>query len=94
MDQHVHEASAVKTWFLVLLMVGWVAFKGWLAFTFIGDLGMPDWDYRPIKDVPGESAYAIADPYYPLPHAQHVKGGLGKEENPLQLYIIPFQGVE
>ena len=94
MDQHVHEASAVKTWFLVLLMVGWVAFKGWLAFTFIGDLGMPDWDYRPIKDVPGESAYAIADPYHPLPHAQHVQGGLGKEENPLQLYIIPFQGVE
>ena len=94
MDQHVHEASAVKTWFLVLLMVGLVAFKGWLAFTFIGDLGMPDWDYRPIKDVPGESAYAIADPYHPLPHAQHIKGGLGKEENPLQLYIIPFQGVE
>ena len=94
MEQHIHESSAVKTWFLVLLMVGWVAFKGWLAFTFIGDLGMPDWDYRPIKDVPGESAYAIKNPYHPLPYAQHVKGGLGKEENPSQLYIIPFQGVE
>jgi len=94
MEQHIHESSAVKTWFLVLLMVGWVAFKGWLAYTVIGDLGQPDWDYRPILDVPGESAYAIADPYHPLPYAQHVQGQLGKEENPSQLYIIPFQGVE
>jgi hypothetical protein len=45
-------------------------------------------------DVPGESAYTIADPYHPLPYAQHVRGELGKEENPSQLYIIPFQGVE
>ena len=94
MEQHIHESSAVKTWFLILLMVGWVAFKGWLAYTVIGDLGQPDWDYRPIMDVPGESAYAIADPYHPLPYAQHVQGELGKEENPSQLYIIPFQGVE
>ena len=94
MEQHIHESSAVKTWFLVLVMVGWVAFKGWLAYTVIGDLGQPDWDYRPIMDVPGESAYAIADPYHPLPYAQHVMGELGKEENPSQLYIIPFQGVE
>jgi len=94
MEQHMHESSAVKTWFLVLLMVGWVAFKGWLAYTVIGDLGQPDWDYRPIIDVPGESAYAIADPYHPLPYAQHVQGELGKEENPLHLKVIPFQGVE
>ncbi len=94
MEQHAHEASAIKTWFLVLLMVGWVAFKGWLAFTVIGDLGQPDWDYRPIMDVPGESAYAISDPYHPLPYAQHVMGGLGQEENPSQLYIIRFQGVD
>ena len=94
MNQEVHETSAVKTWFLVILMVGWVAFKGWLAYTVIGDLGQPDWDYRPIMDVPGESAYAIDNPYHALPYAQHVKGGLGKEENPSQLYIIRFQGVE
>ena len=31
MDHTEHEASAIKTWFLILLMVGWVAFKGWLA---------------------------------------------------------------
>jgi hypothetical protein len=27
-------------------MLGIVAFQGWLAYTVIGDLGMPDWDYR------------------------------------------------
>jgi hypothetical protein len=94
MEQHAHEASAIKTWCLVLLMVGWVAFKGWLAFTVIGDLGQPDWDYRPIMDVPGESAYAIANPYHPLPYSQHVFGGLGEEENPSHLYIIRYQGVD
>jgi hypothetical protein len=94
MDQPLHETSAVKTWFLILLMVGWVAFKGWLAYTVIGNLGPPDWDYRPILDVPGESAYTINNPYHPLPYAQHVKGALGQEENPSQLRIIPFQGVE
>ena len=94
MEQHAHEASAIKTWFLIILMVGWVAFKGWLAYTVIGDLGQPDWDHRPILDVPGESAYAIAKPYQPLPYAQHVRGELGKEENELHLYVIPFQGVE
>ena len=94
MDQHIHESSAVKTGLLILLMVGWVLFKGWLAYTVIGDLGQPDWDYRPMEDVPGESAYAIFDPYHPLPYAQHVQGALGQEENPSQLYIIPFQGVK
>ena len=94
MDQHIHESSAVKTWFLILLMVGWVAFKGWLAYTVIGDLGQPDWDYRPILDVPGESVYAITNPYHPLPYAQHVRAELGQEENPLHLKALPFQGVE
>ena len=94
MDHSEHEASAVKTWFLIMLMVGWVAFKGWLAYTVIGDLGQPDWDYRPILDVPGESTYAINNPYHVLPYAQHVNGELGQEENPMHLYVIPFQGVE
>ena len=94
MEQHMHESSAVKTWFLVLLMVGWVAFKGWLAYTVIGDLGQPDWDYRPIKDVPGESSFAVSNPYHALPYAQHVQGELGKEENPLHLNVIPLKGFE
>ena len=94
MEQTEHSASAAMTWLLILCMVGWVIFKGWLAFTVIGDLGQPDWDYRPIKDVPGESAYAISNPYHSLPYAQHVQGELGKEKNPLHLKALPFQGVE
>ena len=94
MEHEAHQTSAFKTWVLVLFMVGIVVFQGWFAFTVIGDLGQPDWDYRPIMDVPGESAYAIDNPYHPLPYAQHVKSGLGQEENPSQLYIIPFQGVK
>jgi hypothetical protein len=94
MEHLEHKTSAAKTWFLILLMVGWVAFKGWLAYTVIGDLGQPDWDYRPIMDVPGESAYAIANPYHALPYAQHVRGELGQEENPSHLIALPIQGFE
>ena len=94
MEHSEHEISAVKTWFLVVVMVGWVVFKGWLAYTVIGDLGQPDWDYRPIMDVPGESAYTIGNPYHSLPYAKHVSGELGKEENPLHLKALPIQGVE
>ena len=94
MEQAAHQSSAVKTWLLILFFVGIVAFKGWLAFTVIGDLGQPDWDYRPIADVPGESAFAVFNPYHPLPYAQHVLDKQGTEENPLHLKVIPFQGVE
>ena len=94
MENSVHETSAFKTWLLVFFCVAIVVFQGWLAYTVIGDLGQPDWDYRPVEDVPGESAYAIFDPYHPLPYAQHVRTEQGQEENPKHLYIIPFDGVE
>ncbi len=89
-----HNSSAFKTWSVVLLLVGWVLFKGWLAYNVIGDHGQPDWDYRPIKDVPGESAYANFAPYHLLPYGQHVLGLQGQEENPAHLYVVPIQGVE
>ena len=94
MEHPDHQSSAIKTWLFVLFFVAIVLFQGWLAFTVIGDLGQPDWDYRPIKDVPAESAFAIWDPYYPLPYAQHVLKEQGREENPKHLYVIPFEGVE
>jgi hypothetical protein len=94
MNQSEHSSSAVKTWLLILLMLGWVVFKGWLAYNVIGDLGQPDWDYRPIPDVPGESIYAVKEPYHPLPWGQHVKGRQGEEENPQHLKVLPFMGVE
>ncbi len=94
MEHQAHAASAFKTWILILFFVAIVAFQGWLAFTVIGDHGQPDWDYRPMKDVPGESPYAVSAPYDPLPYAQHVRKELGQEENPKHLYVIPFDGVE
>lgn len=89
-----HNPSTLKTWSIVLLLVGWVFFKGWLAYNVIGDLGPPDWDYRPIKDVPGESSYALFDPYHPLPYGQHIMDAQGQEENPAHMSVIPLQGVE
>ena len=89
-----HQTSVLKTWLWVVFFVAIVIFQGWLAFSVIGDLGQPDWDYRPIKDVPGESAYAIFDPYHVLPYAQHVLKEQGQEENPKHLYVIPFERAE
>jgi hypothetical protein len=94
MENPPHQPSAAKTWLLILIMVGIIAFKGWLAYTVIGDLGQPDWDYRPIKDVPGESPYATLAPYHALPSAQHVLSRHGAEQNPLHLKVIPFEGIE
>lgn len=94
MEQAQHRTSFLKTWSLVFLMVGWVFFKGWLAYQVIGDNGQPDWDYRPIKDVPSESAYAVAAPYHPMPFGQHVRGEQGQEENPSHLKIVRIQGVQ
>ena len=85
MKDPAHHASAAKTWALVLVTVGIVAFQGWLAFTVIGDLGQPDWDYRPVLDVPGESPYTLTGPYHPLPYPQHVLGQQGEEGYTLRI---------
>ena len=75
MENQAHEASAVKTWFIILLMVMIVLFQGGLSYFVVTDRGQPDWDYRPIKDVPGESPFAL---YEPLPFPQHVRGKKGE----------------
>ncbi len=84
-----HHVSTLRTWLLVAAMVGIVLFQGWLAFTVIGDRGQPDWDYRPVPDVPGESPYAL---YPPVPFPQHVSRPQGQEANPLNVLIL--RGVE
>ena len=94
MEQTQQHASVFKTWSVIFLMVGWVLFKGWLAFHVIGDLGQPDWDYRPIRDVPAESAYAVNEPYHPLPFSQHVLDQQGQEENPSHLSVVTLQGFD
>jgi hypothetical protein len=69
------ELSAAKTWVLVFLLVMLVLAKGFFAFSEVGDKGQPSWDYRPIKDVPGESPYAVYDV---MPFPQHVRGAEGE----------------
>ena len=76
MENSDREASQSKTWLIICLLVLLVLVQGGLAYLIVGNQGQPDWDYRPIKDVPGESPYAI---YERLPHPQHVKGRPGKE---------------
>ena len=69
------EASAKKTWGLVFLLVLYILAKGLFAFSLVGDRGQPSWDYRPVKDVPGESPYAV---YEVMPFPQHVRGEKGE----------------
>ncbi len=70
-----HHGSAFATWFIVLLLVLLVLAQGAFSYFVVGDRGQPNWDYRPVKDVPGESPYAI---YEPLPYPQHVRGQKGE----------------
>ena len=67
--------STLKTWLIILFILGIILGKGFLSFFVVGDMGQPDWAYRPVADVPGESAYAI---YPPLPHPQHIRGREGE----------------
>ena len=70
-----HQASIVKTWLMILLMVLIVLFQGGLSYFVVKDRGQPDWDYRPIMDVPGESPFAL---YPSLPYPQHIRGERGE----------------
>jgi hypothetical protein len=79
------ERSVFRSWLILLALVGIVAFQGILTFGLVGDLGMPGWDYRPVEDVPGESAYTLMPPYHPLPYPQHVQGEAGNEQYPLRI---------
>jgi hypothetical protein len=76
MDTPVEKKSSVKaTWIVIILLALFILFKGALSFLVVGDMGQPDWAFRPVRDVPGESPYAI---YEPLPYPQHVKGAEGE----------------
>ena len=70
-----HKASTLVTWAVIVFCVLLILIQGLFAFSVVGDRGQPDWDYRPVKDVPGESPYAM---YEKLPYPQHVKGTEGE----------------
>ena len=73
-DQHNHE-SLFRTWVWLGIMLGIILFKGFLAFTVVSDMGQPNWAYRPVKDVPAVSPYAV---YQRLPNTQHIRGAGGE----------------
>ena len=66
-----HKESVLVTWLVIWLLLLLILLKGQFAFRLVGDPGQPTWDYRAVRDVPGQSPYAL----YPLlPHPQHVRG--------------------
>jgi len=75
MEETAHKESTFVTWVLIISCMLLVLIQGFFAFSVVGDRGQPDWDYRPVKDVPGASPYAMYDK---LPYPQHVKGTEGE----------------
>jgi heme/copper-type cytochrome/quinol oxidase subunit 3 len=69
-----HE-SVLRTSVWIVIMLSIILFKGFFAFLVVSDKGQPTWDYRPVKDVPAQSAYAT---YQLLPNSQHVRGQKGE----------------
>lgn len=67
--------SVLATWFFIGVLVVLFLLFSTFSYFFVGDRGQPDWDYRPVADVPGQSPYAF---YELLPHPQHVKGDKGE----------------
>lgn len=75
MDDAKKKDFPIWTWTTISLLVLFVLIKGSFALFVVKDQGQPGWDYRPVKDVPGESPYAV---YQTLPHPQHVGGAEGE----------------
>jgi hypothetical protein len=75
MDASPEEQSARRTWIVIIALLILILVKGMFTYYVVGDLGPPNWDYRPVADVPGESPYAV---YPPQPHSQHVRGDKGE----------------
>ena len=75
MEHSTHKASTLVTWLIIVFIFAIIVGKGLFSFLVVGDLGQPTWDYRPVKDVPAESPYAV---YKLLPNPQHVKGAEGE----------------
>jgi len=75
LEQTTPKESSFATWAVIFLLLAIIMAKGFFAFFFVGNPGQPTWDYRPVKDVPAQSPYAI---YEPLPYPQHVKGPRGE----------------
>jgi heme/copper-type cytochrome/quinol oxidase subunit 3 len=75
MDTIKHVESELRTWMWLIVMLAIILFKGFFAFFVVSDMGQPTWAYRPVRDVPASSPYAV---YQLLPHPQHVRGDKGE----------------
>jgi len=75
MDHPETHESAKMTWLVISLIVAFILAKGAFSFWVVGDPQYDGWDLRPVRDIPGESAYAI---YETLPTSQHVRGKEGE----------------
>ena len=75
MNMSEDHGSSAGTWILIAVMLGIIFLKGLLSFFVVSDKGPPDWDYRPVRDVPAQSEYAT---YQLLPYPQHVRGDKGE----------------
>ncbi len=69
------QESVVRTFVWIGVMLGVILFKGFFSFFVVSDMGQPAWDYRTVKDIPAQSAYAN---YVLLPNQQHVRGNKGE----------------
>jgi heme/copper-type cytochrome/quinol oxidase subunit 3 len=75
MNHQNHHESVFRTWIWLGIMLAIILFKGFLAFYVVSDMGQPTWAYRPVKDVPAASPYAV---YHRLPNPQHIRGAGGE----------------
>ena len=66
--------SVLFTWLHIIAMIAIILGVGYFAFIVVADKGQPSWDYRPVKDIPSESPYAV---YQKNPAGQHVNGKEG-----------------
>jgi len=75
MHSRERKESERLTWWVIGFLVMFILGRGLFALWVVGDPDHPGWDYRPVRDIPGESGYAI---YEALPSSQHIKGKGGK----------------
>ena len=74
MENTMPKKTTLHSWVIIGHLLALILAKGFYTFFLVGAPGQPTWDYRPIKDVPGQSPHAI---YKLLPDPQHVRGAGG-----------------
>ena len=75
MQNRATQETVLSTWIFIGCLVLCFLLFSLFTYLFVGDRGQPTWDYRPVKDVPGDSPYAVYDA---LPFPQHVRGEKGE----------------